>query len=128
MTVGYSSIFPIENADEYSCSIHKYETGHSGLYLRVTNHRVPVFYLYFAGVRYLSGPPSWDSVNFELIENSDKDKLIAALRKIDFFDVWPEYALLDSRLSVYRVGSVSIVAVAVERLDKIPVWEGDPYL
>jgi hypothetical protein len=119
MVALYENIFPIPNSDEYHCKIHKYETTHMGLYLEVSNHRDPPFYLYFAGVRYFSGPPSWKSVDFQRVEKPEKQ--IEVLRGIDFFSRWSEEWLLN-RLDVYRVGNpdywwVTIVAGVVERIE-----------
>lgn len=123
MTTRSSSLFPIHDADEYICSIYKYEIGHSGLYLKVSNHREPPFYLYFAGVEYFSGPPSWQGVNFLIIENAENR--IGTLRSISYFAKWSENKLLE-RLQVYKVNKPSwdviIVAVEVQKVDNVSGW------
>lgn len=119
MSAGYDNVFPIPDADKYSCKIHIYERGHSGLFIEVNNYQESPFYLYFADVDYFAGPPSWQSVNFKRLEKRDA---LSLLRTIRFFDVWSNEWLLD-RKRVFVVGDpgsfVFIVAGEVERIDDI---------
>lgn len=82
MAVGYRNIFPLPDANDFSCAIYKYERSHMGLYLEVSNNHGELFYLYFVGVRYFSGPPSWQGAYFQLIQKPEKQ--IDVLRAIDF--------------------------------------------
>lgn len=122
MTTEYRDIFPIADSDKYLCSIYKYEISHSGLYLKVSNHRDQPFYLYFADVRYFSGPPSWEGANFQLLPNLE-DRL-NTLRTINYFAKWSDNKLLE-RLQVYKVDNLSwdviIIAVEVQKMDNLSI-------
>jgi hypothetical protein len=88
MAVGYTNIFPLEKAEECTCRLWSYEIGHSGMYIQVSHNNKPLYYLYFADVRYFSGPVGWYGANFRLIEKPDEH--LKMLKAIGCFNNWPQ--------------------------------------
>lgn len=123
MTVGYDNIFPIADADNYTCSLYRYEVSHSGLYLKVSNSDIDEtsFYLYFPDFSYIAAPVSWRSVDFQLLGH--RDERDQALQAIGCFNKWPDEYL--RRIQIYTIEKphlhIMILAAGVEKIQKLSI-------
>jgi hypothetical protein len=78
-----SSIFSIDKAEQYFCSLFRYSRGHSQLYLSLRSEDNDQLYIFFPSTLYFAGPYIWKGANFR---EESQEVLSLLLQGTESFD------------------------------------------
>lgn len=114
----YEKIFPFEDSEKCTCHIVKYSITQSGMQIEVNLNKKRLFYLYFHGIKYFSGPMAWSGANFEVGSAEECQNILLG---IDFPEKGIEMLLEKKWIALYLVNTgtyrISLVARNVEKID-----------